>query len=81
MIVPVWAGEAIDLISDLPSAADLVALIVRQAEEASDGRESADGCPATLKWKFCGAFRPDRTYRLTNTDSALSGGFRDNVAL
>ncbi len=33
-IVPVWAGEAIDLITDLASAADLVALIVRQAEEA-----------------------------------------------
>jgi nitronate monooxygenase len=33
-IVPVWAGEGIDLITDLASAADLVALIVRQAEEA-----------------------------------------------
>jgi nitronate monooxygenase len=33
-IVSVWAGEAIDLITDLASAADLVAWIVRQAEEA-----------------------------------------------
>ncbi len=33
-IVSVWAGEAIDLITDLASAADLVPLIVRQAEEA-----------------------------------------------
>ena len=33
-IVPVWAGEGIDLITDLASAGDLVGLIVRQAEEA-----------------------------------------------
>jgi nitronate monooxygenase len=33
-VVPVWAGEAIGLITDLASAADLVPLIVRQAEEA-----------------------------------------------
>jgi nitronate monooxygenase len=31
---PVWASEAIDLINDLPSAADLVGLLAAQAEEA-----------------------------------------------
>jgi nitronate monooxygenase len=31
---PAWAGEAVDLISDLPSAADLVATLVREAEQA-----------------------------------------------
>ena len=29
---PVWAGEAVDLISDLPSAADLVSALAVQAE-------------------------------------------------
>jgi nitronate monooxygenase len=33
-VVPVWAGEAIDLITDLPPAADLVAHIATEAEEA-----------------------------------------------
>nr|BBJ50408.1 hypothetical protein SAVMC3_30370 [Streptomyces avermitilis] len=32
--LPVWAGEAIDLIKDLPSAADLVATLAAQAEDA-----------------------------------------------
>lgn len=32
--LPVWAGEAIDLINDLPSAADLVAALGEQAENA-----------------------------------------------
>jgi nitronate monooxygenase len=32
--VPVWASEAIDLINDLPSAADLVGALAAQAEEA-----------------------------------------------
>ena len=31
---PVWAGEAIDLITDLPSAVDLVTTLVAQAENA-----------------------------------------------
>ena len=31
---PIWAGEAVDLITDLPSAADLVPALARQAEEA-----------------------------------------------
>jgi nitronate monooxygenase len=31
---PVWAGEAIDLITDLPSAADLVGTLAAQAEAA-----------------------------------------------
>ena len=31
---PVWASEAIDLISDLPSAAELVGILAAQAEEA-----------------------------------------------
>jgi len=33
-VVPVWAGEAIDLITDLTPAADLVASIATEAEEA-----------------------------------------------
>ena len=33
-LVPIWAGEAIDLITDLPPAADLVAIIAADAEEA-----------------------------------------------
>ncbi|MFB6673159.1 NAD(P)H-dependent flavin oxidoreductase [Streptomyces sp. NPDC056390] len=32
--LPVWAGEAVDLITDLPSAADLVPTLAAQAEEA-----------------------------------------------
>jgi nitronate monooxygenase len=32
--VPVWAGEGVDLINDLPSAADLVGTLARQAEQA-----------------------------------------------
>ncbi|MEO3925068.1 nitronate monooxygenase [Micromonosporaceae bacterium B7E4] len=32
--LPVWAGEAVDLITDLPSAADLVSTLATQAEEA-----------------------------------------------
>jgi nitronate monooxygenase len=32
--LPVWAGEAVDLIHDLPSAADLVATLATQAEGA-----------------------------------------------
>ena len=32
--LPVWAGEGIDLITDLPPAADLVGLLAAQAEEA-----------------------------------------------
>jgi nitronate monooxygenase len=34
--LPTWAGEAIDLITDLPSAADLVAALAAQAEDALD---------------------------------------------
>jgi nitronate monooxygenase len=32
--LPVWASEAIDLISDLPSAADLVGVLAAQAQDA-----------------------------------------------
>ncbi|MGX1670655.1 NAD(P)H-dependent flavin oxidoreductase [Streptomyces sp. NPDC055400] len=32
--LPVWAGEAVDLITDLPSAADLVTTLATQAEES-----------------------------------------------
>ncbi|MFD0555048.1 NAD(P)H-dependent flavin oxidoreductase [Streptomyces rectiviolaceus] len=32
--LPVWAGEAVDLITDLPPAADLVAALAEQAEDA-----------------------------------------------
>jgi nitronate monooxygenase len=32
--LPVWAGEAIDLINDLPSAADVVSVMATQAEQA-----------------------------------------------
>lgn len=32
--LPVWAGEAVDLITDLPSAADLVPALTAQAEQA-----------------------------------------------
>ncbi len=31
---PVWAGEAVDLITDRPPAADLVAALAEQAEDA-----------------------------------------------
>ncbi|MGW1725862.1 NAD(P)H-dependent flavin oxidoreductase [Streptomyces sp. NPDC002306] len=33
-LLPVWAGEAVDLIDDLPSAADLVGVLAEQAERA-----------------------------------------------
>jgi hypothetical protein len=32
--LPIWASRAIDLIDDLPSAADLVAIIAGHAEDA-----------------------------------------------
>ncbi|WP_367322071.1 NAD(P)H-dependent flavin oxidoreductase [Streptomyces sp. HUAS ZL42] len=32
--LPVWAGEAVDLVNDLPPAADLVATLATQAEDA-----------------------------------------------
>jgi len=32
--LPVWAGEGVDLVTDLPPAADLVAALAHQAEEA-----------------------------------------------
>ena len=32
--LPVWASEAVDLINDLPSAADLVGTLAAQAEDA-----------------------------------------------
>jgi nitronate monooxygenase len=32
--LPLWAGEAVDLITDVPSAADLVATLAEQAEQA-----------------------------------------------
>ncbi|WP_189192269.1 NAD(P)H-dependent flavin oxidoreductase [Streptomyces albiflavescens] len=32
--LPVWAGEAVDLINDVPSAADLVVALAEEAEEA-----------------------------------------------
>jgi nitronate monooxygenase len=32
--LPVWAGEAVDLITDLPAAADLVTTLAAQAEQA-----------------------------------------------
>ncbi|GLY89764.1 NAD(P)H-dependent flavin oxidoreductase [Actinoallomurus iriomotensis] len=32
--LPVWAGEAVDLITDLPSAADLVTALATEAEQA-----------------------------------------------
>jgi nitronate monooxygenase len=35
--LPVWAGEAIDLITDVPSAADLVTTLAAQAAEALAG--------------------------------------------
>lgn len=31
--LPVWAGEAVDLITDLPSAGELVVALAAQAEE------------------------------------------------
>jgi nitronate monooxygenase len=31
---PVWAGEAVDLIHDLPAAASLVGVLAAQAEDA-----------------------------------------------
>jgi nitronate monooxygenase len=35
--LPLWAGEAVDLITDVPSAADLVATLAAQAEDALAG--------------------------------------------
>ena len=44
--LPVWAGEAVDLITDLPSAADLVPALVEQAERALT---AAHGRPRTMR--------------------------------
>jgi hypothetical protein len=46
---PVWAGEGIDLITDLPSAADLVGLLATQTEHAlaEPGRRERLGSGAT----------------------------------
>ncbi|MFJ5637248.1 nitronate monooxygenase [Streptomyces goshikiensis] len=45
--MPVWAGEAVDLITDRPSAADLVAALAAQAEDAlaRAGRRHPDDRP------------------------------------
>jgi nitronate monooxygenase len=32
--LPVWASEAVDLITDVPSAAELVGVLAAQAEDA-----------------------------------------------
>ncbi|MFE4859847.1 NAD(P)H-dependent flavin oxidoreductase [Streptomyces sp. NPDC056670] len=47
---PVWAGEAVDLITDLPSAAELVTTLAAQAEDAlarAGRRRPADGSHTT----------------------------------
>ena len=44
--LPVWASEAVDLINDLPPAADLVATLAAQAEDALARIRLADGAPA-----------------------------------
>ncbi|MFE2922990.1 nitronate monooxygenase [Streptomyces goshikiensis] len=45
--MPVWAGEAVDLITDRPSAADLVTALAAQAEDAlaRAGRRHPDDRP------------------------------------
>ncbi|MCX4706160.1 nitronate monooxygenase family protein [Streptomyces sp. NBC_01373] len=45
--LPIWAGEAVDLITDLPSAADLVTTLAAQAEDALTwaGRRRPDNRP------------------------------------
>ncbi|MDG4859691.1 nitronate monooxygenase, partial [Streptomyces sp. T-3] len=45
--LPVWAGEAVDLITDLPSAADLVSTLAAQAEDALNraGRHGSNDQP------------------------------------
>ncbi|MFB6888913.1 NAD(P)H-dependent flavin oxidoreductase [Kitasatospora sp. NPDC056327] len=47
--MPVWAGEAVDLITDLPSAADLVTTLTAQAEDALTraGRRQPENRPQT----------------------------------
>jgi nitronate monooxygenase len=44
--LPVWASEAVDLINDLPPAADLVATLAAQAEDALARIRLADRAPA-----------------------------------
>ncbi|MFB7741715.1 NAD(P)H-dependent flavin oxidoreductase [Streptomyces sp. NPDC056132] len=47
---PVWAGEAVDLITDLPSAAELVATLAAEAEDAltrAGRRRPEDGSHAS----------------------------------
>ncbi|WP_327001958.1 nitronate monooxygenase [Dactylosporangium sp. NBC_01737] len=44
--LPVWAGESVDLITDLPSAADLVPALVERAEQALT---AAHGRPRTMR--------------------------------
>jgi nitronate monooxygenase len=45
--LPIWAGEAVDLITDLPSAADLVTTLAALAEDALTwaGRRRPDNRP------------------------------------
>ncbi|MFI9616994.1 NAD(P)H-dependent flavin oxidoreductase [Streptomyces sp. NPDC052023] len=47
--LPVWAGEAVDLITDLPGAADLVTALAAQAEDALTraGRRRPNNGPRT----------------------------------
>jgi nitronate monooxygenase len=47
--LPVWAGEAVDLITDVPAAADLVTTLAAQAEDALSraGRHGPNDRPAT----------------------------------
>jgi nitronate monooxygenase len=46
--IPVWASEAIDLINDLPPAADLVGALAAQAEKALARIRPDDGAAADL---------------------------------
>ena len=54
---PVWAGEAVDLIGDLPPAADLVGALATQAEDAlaRAGRDPGAAEPALLESGACPA--------------------------
>lgn len=59
--LPVWASEAIDLINDLPCAADLVGTLAAQAEDALTRGTATEGGSASGHLQLCG--RPPSSRR------------------
>ena len=76
--LPVWAGEAVDLITDLPSAADLVATLATQAADALNRaggtRQRLAAFPQARRRLITGAAEGTRTPRVLLRSSSVGRG-------